>query len=164
MSDLISRKALIHDLQEEHCCGCDLYKCCNEEDCYMGDIFQTIRSAPTIEAEPTFEQIEECCRKRCLVVVDGALFNEMKSRWSSEPVKHGRWLIYNILDYAKRRTGRMVAKCSVCGLLTPDWRLITEKPNWNYCPNCGAKMDDTPTEKVDISTENTNKSTDEVEE
>lgn len=32
---------------------------------------------------------------------------------------------------------------------------------FNYC---GAKMGDTPTEKVDISTENTNSSTDEVEE
>lgn len=32
---------------------------------------------------------------------------------------------------------------------------------FNYC---GAKMDDTPTKKVDISTENINRSTDEVEE
>ena len=56
--------------------------------------------------------------------------------------KHGRWLIYNILDYAKRPTGRKVGKCSVCGQLTPDFRLITEEPNWNYCPNCGAKMDE----------------------
>ena len=60
----------------------------------------------------------------------------------AEPIKHGQWLIYNILDYAKRPTGRKVAECSVCGQLTPDFRLITEEPNWNYCPSCGAKMID----------------------
>lgn len=60
----------------------------------------------------------------------------------AEPTKHGRWLIYNILDYAKRPTGRKVGECSVCGQLTPDFRLITEEPNWTYCPNCGARMDE----------------------
>lgn len=34
-----------------------------------------------IEAEPTYEQVVEYCRKRCLVVVDSGLFNEMKARW-----------------------------------------------------------------------------------
>ena len=62
------------------------------------------------------------------------------------PVKHGRWLIHNILDYAKRPTGRKVGECSICGQLTPDFRLITEEPNWSYCPNCGARMDEVENE------------------
>lgn len=66
----------------------------------------------------------------------------LDGRYWIEPTKHGRWLIYNILDYAKRPTGRKVGKCSVCGQLTPDFRLITEEPNWNYCPHCGAKMNE----------------------
>lgn len=41
-----------------------------------------IRNAPTVEAEPTEEQVKEYCRKRCLVVVSSELFNEMKARWT----------------------------------------------------------------------------------
>lgn len=79
-------------------------------------------SVPTADAELTFEQVEEYCRKRCLVVVDGALFNEMKSRWSAEPVKHGRWVWKD-----------HYLVCSECG---------EENDRKNYCPNCGAKMDE----------------------
>lgn len=59
-----------------------------------------------------------------------------------EKVKHGRWEIGNILDYASRPTGRKVGKCSVCGKLTPEWRRMTDYHNWQYCPNCGTKMDE----------------------
>lgn len=41
---------------------------------------------PTVDAEPTEEQVKEYCRKRCLVIVASELFNEMKARWSAEPV------------------------------------------------------------------------------
>lgn len=42
-----------------------------------------IANAPTVDAEPTEEQIKDYCRKRGLVVVSGELFNEMKARWSA---------------------------------------------------------------------------------
>lgn len=90
-----------------------------------------IATAPTIEAKPTFEQIEEYCRKRCLVVVDGALFNEMKSRWSAEPIKHGHWVF-------TPTTGRY--RCSACG--KEDKIIPWGRPPFAYCPNCGAKMDE----------------------
>ena len=77
------------------------------------------------QVEPTIEQVEEYCRKRCLVVVDGALFNEMKSRWSAEPTKHGRW-----------KDG----KCSKCGHHAPFWAMASTYYRSRYCPNCGADM------------------------
>lgn len=37
-------------------------------------------------------------------------------------VRHGRWL-----------EGKSLEKCSLCGK--------KGFPDWNYCPNCGARMD-----------------------
>ena len=44
-----------------------------------------------------------------------------------EPVRHGRW---ELVD------GKHT-KCSACGIA----RNILREIGWNYCPNCGAKMD-----------------------
>ena len=55
----------------------------------------------------------------------------------AEPVRHGRWegtadgywngeLVYDIWN------------CSECGF---DADGADERPDWKYCPNCGAKMD-----------------------
>lgn len=104
-----------------------LNNCSDNEE--INAIYGEIINAPTVEAEPTFEQIEEYCRKRCLVVVDGALFNEMKSRWSAEPVKHGHWI---------KSGGEYI--CSNCR----EWCVVNEEHNpvrGRYCINCGAKMD-----------------------
>ena len=51
------------------------------------------------------------------------------------PVRHGRW------DDTGRYTftdGSLAIRCTECGaaLHLDEW----EKYNWNYCPNCGAKM------------------------
>ena len=42
-----------------------------------------------------------------------------------DPVKHGKWIEYLIVDGIKQ--------CSVCGVLRIE--------DSNYCPNCGARMD-----------------------
>lgn len=51
-------------------------------------------------------------------------------------VKHGHWVTEEEAiekdDYSLRDT------CSVCGHC--DWD-CTESQNFNYCPNCGARMD-----------------------
>lgn len=54
----------------------------------------------------------------------------------AEPVRHGRW------DDTGRYTftdGSLAIRCTECGaaLHLDEW----EKYHWNYCPNCGAKMD-----------------------
>lgn len=53
------------------------------------------------------------------------------------PVRHGRWDAsgrYRFLD------GSLSIRCTECGAaLHPDeWK----EYHWNYCPNCGAKMDE----------------------
>ena len=46
------------------------------------------------------------------------------------PVRHGRWI-----EHAKYTFGVMY-DCSIC-----DNRILDNGHSWNYCPNCGAKMD-----------------------
>ena len=45
----------------------------------------------------------------------------------AEPVRHGKWEIIN----------RNEARCSECKKI----RNIGNQIGWNFCPNCGAKMD-----------------------
>ena len=44
----------------------------------------------------------------------------------AEPVRHGKWIEYPIADGMNQ--------CSVCGVLRFG--------DSNYCPNCGARMDE----------------------
>ena len=48
------------------------------------------------------------------------------------PVVRGKW--------ERKRYGPWASglKCSECELL---FDIATDQPSWNYCPNCGAKMD-----------------------
>jgi hypothetical protein len=47
-------------------------------------------------------------------------------------VVRGRWKFLDI-------DGWWFDECSICGNTTPNRDGST--PDWNYCPNCGAKMD-----------------------
>lgn len=53
----------------------------------------------------------------------------------AEPVKHGKWTRVD-----KNKYNDDEATCSICGVTfasgysNPYW--------WDYCPNCGAKMDE----------------------
>ena len=47
------------------------------------------------------------------------------------PVVHGRWI-----EQEKYTFGTMY-DCSICGE-----RILDNGHSWNYCPNCGAKMDE----------------------
>lgn len=51
------------------------------------------------------------------------------------PVKHGKWIEYQIPHYFK---------CSECKCTVPYVKavLIDGKRKYNYCPACGAKMDE----------------------
>ena len=55
-----------------------------------------------------------------------------------EPVKHGRWIGFGD-GYADGELVYDMWECSECSY---DADGTDEKPEWNYCPNCGAKMDD----------------------
>lgn len=54
------------------------------------------------------------------------------------PVRHGRWVLGKVEPGYFTPGGNRPWICSECGYLA-SWRL--DKPNYNYCPNCGAKMD-----------------------
>ena len=56
-----------------------------------------------------------------------------------DPVKHGKW---NVCDGGHEPPDYMdaaVMECGVCGWLTEYYGGLEEE--WNYCPNCGAKME-----------------------
>ena len=83
-----------------------------------------------LEAEPTLSEIAQYCEKRRLVLVESAVFEKMKSRCSTESIKHGHWI-----DVRFAPLGNKYATCSECGV-----RQTLDKDN--FCPNCGAKMDE----------------------
>ena len=49
-----------------------------------------------------------------------------------KPAIHAKWI-----------KTKNVFKCSNCGLIPRDanHKLVVAYPAWDYCPNCGAKMD-----------------------
>ena len=46
------------------------------------------------------------------------------------PMRHGRWI------EQEKYTFGVMYDCSLCGN-----RILDNGHSWNYCPNCGAKMD-----------------------
>ena len=46
------------------------------------------------------------------------------------PVVHGKWI------EQEKYTFGVMYDCSIC-----DNRILDNGHSWNYCPNCGAKMD-----------------------
>lgn len=53
-------------------------------------------------------------------------------------VKHGKWKNKAILDESLEPTSAYRHRCSVC-----QFEIFTTSESlwWNYCPNCGAKME-----------------------
>ena len=100
--------------------------------------------AEYIERETFLKDIEE---RYCLPCKDaGRDYNSCKCRacWVDDmcgevidapaadvaPVRYGRWI-----DQEKYTFGVMY-DCSICGN-----RILDNGHSWNYCPNCGARMD-----------------------
>ena len=52
------------------------------------------------------------------------------------PARHGQWI-----EQEKYTFGTMY-DCSICGN-----RILDNGHSWNYCPNCGAKMDGSSNEE-----------------
>ena len=53
----------------------------------------------------------------------------------AKPIRHGHWIPVNPDVY-----GAEYFECSVCGMYSRDG-LIRKELDYEYCPNCGAKMD-----------------------
>ena len=54
------------------------------------------------------------------------------------PVVHGRWI------EQEKYTFGVMYDCSICGN-----RILDTGHSWNYCPNCGARMDGDDDAKAD---------------
>lgn len=52
---------------------------------------------------------------------------------SAEPVRHGKWIKADTQQYFRKHYPLFT--CSACG-----YRKDSQK-KWNYCPNCGCRMD-----------------------
>ena len=57
------------------------------------------------------------------------LFREAKAA-DVAPVRHGRWIEKDKYDFGT------FYDCSICGNC-----ILDNGHSWNYCPNCGARMD-----------------------
>lgn len=77
-----------------------------------------------------FEELKDNPNNRLIDIVflDGAMsVIDVAPTADAEPVKHGKWEIIN----------RNEARCNECKII----RNIGTQTGWNFCPNCGAKMD-----------------------
>lgn len=91
--------------------------------------------AEYIEREAALHEIE---RREALMVGDkcvsvAAMKSFIKNRPAAAvaPVVHGRWIEDS--DYLK---------CPECSVMVMwDFAFFDDIGNWNYCPNCGARMD-----------------------
>ena len=55
------------------------------------------------------------------------------------PVRHGRWI------EKEKYTFGVMYDCSIC-----DNRILDNGHSWNYCPNCGAQMDEKAAKEVTL--------------
>lgn len=60
------------------------------------------------------------------------------------PVRHGKFIGTEFDGYADGSPVYYEWKCSECGCVFED-----DEPTYNYCPNCGARMDETQKKPCD---------------
>ena len=86
------------------------------------------------------EYIEREAAIESLHVAWDSAINALRNVPSADfaPVVHGRWI-----EQEKYTFGTMY-DCSICG----D-RILDSGHSWNYCPNCGARMDGDSNAKAD---------------
>lgn len=79
----------------------------------------------------TREDIFENCRRCTLLDASEVLrIIDEAPTIEAEPTRHGRWKGKPIAGYS-------TVKCSECGCV-----FMENSGKWNYCPHCGAKMDE----------------------
>lgn len=59
----------------------------------------------------------------------------------AEPVKHGKWIVH--LDrFANGAEYFNYGECSECHDIFYGMETIGNHPIWDYCPSCGARMEE----------------------
>ena len=70
-------------------------------------------------------------------VGDSITIIEFAATIEAEPVKHGRWIVVSD-GYGNGDATAHICECSECKDTIWVYKKATRR--WNYCPNCGAKM------------------------
>ena len=82
------------------------------------------------------DSIKPMTTNEAIILQDFVALLEDAPTVDAEPVKHGHW------NEAKDGT----LWCSVCISTGPydedSWGYVLNAPHYDYCPNCGAKMDE----------------------
>ena len=89
--------------------------------------------AEYIEREALLEDIQAAVENEGMgSMVAGALKRYVKRVTAADvaPVRHGRWV------EKEKYTFGIMYDCSLC-----EDRILDNGHPWNYCPNCGARMD-----------------------
>lgn len=80
---------------------------------------------------------DDCANTDCLDCVIGEALDNAPTI-DAEPVKHGSWILGHVPAGMCTPGGNRPWICSECGAVK-SWRM--DKPEDNYCPSCGAKME-----------------------
>ena len=83
--------------------------------------------AEYIEREAAIEAVKHAWAKG----LEPSQYIEIISAADVAPVVHGRWI------EKEKYTFGIMYDCSLC-----ENRILDNGHPWNYCPNCGAKMDE----------------------
>ena len=83
MSDPIDRQEAIDAMMKLQAEDDEAYGCHIPEGFDGERAKEALESLPSAQPEITEEEVREWCYKRCLTVIDNALYLEMRSRWSA---------------------------------------------------------------------------------
>ena len=170
MSDLIDRQAAIDalDKQIKQCCKALGSLSLSDADKHAVEVKMAslrahrkmLENLPTVQPEPTDEQVLDYCKKRDLHLVTYDLFQSIRLNYKvSFGDKDHVWIdgkqyislrrFQEAVKEVQPKEGHWIrtdcgldveCKCSVCGY--KDF-VLPHDTYWfkrNYCPNCGAKM------------------------
>lgn len=137
MNDLISRQAAIKAIE-------DLKDCYNgfsdtyDKACIIGVLEEVPSAQPEYSTDEwctdckEYDHERKCCPR----------FNRVIRTTLQEAQRTGRWIKHEVKLFNGCHTGRYFDECSECGKLTTEWRKVTEYHRWNFCPHCGARMEE----------------------
>ncbi len=105
----------------------------------FNDLKESANAAREWREEAQDEETEIRAEQAHGTFVECALRVKNAPTIETEPVRHGRWIYADVLDY-KDPNGviHVHGMCSRCRLIY-DFRNMTSR--FRFCPNCGARMD-----------------------
>ena len=112
--------------------------------CGVGSCIEILEDFPTADIAEvmTEEDVKRWCRKRCFSLITNDLFEHLKVAYNHAidvaEVKRGHWIVDRKFGNDVM-SGEQMVICSECGK-----GIFWGKQN--YCPNCGAKMDEVDNE------------------